>query len=239
MTRRSILLVAAGLVAGLAGGYQIEKYRLTRPAAIQSAFHILFHKLGDQTYQNTWWRGVHVQKCPMDLWTYQEILWETKPDVLVECGTFKGGSAYYFASLMDGMGVGRVVTIDIEDKPAKPQHPRITYLLGSSTAPEILEKVKSLIRPGERVMVSLDSDHRAAHVQKELELYSPLVTPGMYLVVEDMHFNGHPILPKFGPGPTEAVEAFLKTNPPFERDRTRERFLLTFNPGGYLRRTAR
>jgi cephalosporin hydroxylase len=88
-------------------------------------------------------------------------------------------------------------------------------------------------------MVSLDSDHRAAHVQKELELYSPLVTPGMYLVVEDMHFNGYPILPKFGPGPTEAVEAFLKTNPPFERDRTRERFLLTFNPGGYLRRTAR
>ncbi len=85
-------------------------------------------------------------------------------------------------------------------------------------------------------MVVLDSDHHRDHVLNELRLYNGLVSPGCYLIVEDTHFNGHPILPKFGPGPFEAVDEFLRTNTAFVRDRTRERFLLTFNPGGYLKR---
>jgi cephalosporin hydroxylase len=85
-------------------------------------------------------------------------------------------------------------------------------------------------------MVTLDSDHHAAHVAEELRLYSQLVTPGSYLVVEDTHFNGYPILPKFGPGPHEAVDAFLRSNPDFTRDGSREKFGMTFNPGGWLRR---
>jgi cephalosporin hydroxylase len=84
--------------------------------------------------------------------------------------------------------------------------------------------------------VVLDSDHHRDHVYKELQLYSPLVTSGCYLVVEDTHFNGHPILSNFGPGPMEAVTDFLKTSSDFVPDARRERFLMTFNPGGYLKR---
>jgi cephalosporin hydroxylase len=85
-------------------------------------------------------------------------------------------------------------------------------------------------------MVVLDSDHHRDHVRNELRLYSDMVSPGCYLIVEDTHFNGHPIVPKFGPGPWEAVEEFLAAHPNFERDRSRERFLLSFNPGGWLKR---
>jgi cephalosporin hydroxylase len=84
--------------------------------------------------------------------------------------------------------------------------------------------------------VVLDSDHHRDHVYKELQLYSPLVSPGCYLVVEDTHFNGHPILTGFGPGPFEAVQDFLKDHADFAPDSRRERFLMTFNPGGYLKR---
>ena len=85
-------------------------------------------------------------------------------------------------------------------------------------------------------MVILDSDHTRDHVLRELELYAPLVTPGSYLVVEDTNINGHPVAPEFGPGPMEAVEAFLETTDEFEVDRAREKLMLTFNPSGYLRR---
>ena len=85
-------------------------------------------------------------------------------------------------------------------------------------------------------MVILDSLHTAEHVGAELELYADIVSPGCYLVVEDMNVNGHPVLPDYGPGPTEAVEAFLATTDEFVVDRDRERFLMTLNPGGYLRR---
>ncbi len=86
------------------------------------------------------------------------------------------------------------------------------------------------------MLVDLDSDHRKPYVSKELHLYSPLVTPGSYPIVEDTHFNGHPILPKFGPGPGEAVAEFLPTHPEFQPGASREKFGMTFNPGGYLRR---
>lgn len=85
-------------------------------------------------------------------------------------------------------------------------------------------------------MVILDSDHSQAHVAAELTAYGPLVASGCYLVVEDTNINGHPVLPDFGPGPMEAVVAFLQTTPAFEVDASRERFLLSLNPRGYLRR---
>ena len=85
-------------------------------------------------------------------------------------------------------------------------------------------------------MVILDSDHSRDHVLRELELYAPLVTPGCYVVVEDTNVNGHPVVPRFGPGPMEAVQEYLATTDAFEVDRSREKLLLTFNPSGYLRR---
>lgn len=200
------------------------------------AFHRLFYDRFEQTWDNATWLGVKLLKCPFDAWVLQEILWETKPDLIVECGTRFGGSAHFFATLCDLLGHGEILTIDIDvpDVP-RPAHPRITYLAGSSIAAPILAEVRARAE-GSSVMVILDSDHSEAHVARELRAYGPLVTPGCYLVVEDTNLNGHPVFPAHGPGPKEAVERFLAETHDFEVDRTREKFFLTFNPGGYLRR---
>ncbi len=203
---------------------------------VLDAFHRWFYDHAGETWANSHWLGVHTEKCPLDAWIYQEIIYETKPDVLVEAGTCKGGSAYYFASLFDLLKRGRVLAIDIEKFPGRPQHDRVTYLIGSSTSDAIIQTVKNSIHPGEKVMVVLDSDHRKDHVVEELTLYSPLVTVGNYLVCEDTNLNGHPVVPSFGPGPMEAVEEFLKTNSDFIQDRSREKFGVTLFPGGWLKK---
>jgi cephalosporin hydroxylase len=233
MSRARIALTA---LLSIAAGAGIATWWHRQPRRVIDSYHKWYHDHGATTYNDTRWLGVLVQKSPLDLWVFQEILNEVRPDVLVEAGTYKGGSSYYFASLFDLMGRGRIVTIDIEDFPGKPSHPRVKFLLGSSTAPQIVAKVKEAIAPGEKVMVVLDSDHHAPHVLRELKLYSPLVSPGSYLIVEDTHFNGHPIIPRHGPGPMEAVLEFLGGHPEFQPDRGREKFGMTFNPSGYLKR---
>ena len=230
------LLLALTALAFLLLGMGLARRLAASPGSIVRAYHRWYHENGGRTYNATFWLGQPAQKCPLDLWVMQEIIHETRPDVIVETGTYKGGSASYFAAIQNLMNHGRVITIDIEDFPGKLEHPRITYLLGSSVDGAILEQVRSMIQPGERVMVLLDSDHSRNHVLEELRLYSPLVTPGCYLVVEDTHFNGHPILPNFGPGPMEALEEFLRGNGDFEIDRGREKFGMSFNPSGYLKR---
>ncbi len=200
------------------------------------AFHRLYYDSHDSTWTQTFWRGVAVLKCPLDLWVYQEILAETQPDLIVETGTFGGGSAYYLASICDLLGAGEIVTIDVDPQTGLPSHDRITYVTGSSTDDEVLAGVRQRVERAERAMVILDSDHSRDHVLRELELYSPFVTPGCYLVVEDTNINGHPVVPAFGPGPMEALTDFLGTTDDFEVDRSREKLLLSFNPFGYLRR---
>jgi cephalosporin hydroxylase len=212
------------------------KLVVANPRLVADAMNILYQAKGDQTFNNITWFGTPIQKNPMDVFIYQEMLYELRPSVVVECGTYKGGSAHFMARMMDGIGKGRIISIDIEKYPNLPEHPRITYLLGSSTSPGIVRQVQDRIQPGETVMVVLDSDHRMAHVLEELRIYHKMVTPGSYLVVEDTDMNGHPILPKSGPGPWEAVEAFLKENHDFQPDASREKLMLTFNPRGYLRR---
>src|SRR5258708_2714962 len=191
--------------------------------------------------------GVPVGKCPFDLWTYQELIFELKPDLIIETGTCYGGSAYFYASLCDLMGHGRVVTVDIEGAKAtlshernvpriRPEHDRITYLLGSSPSGEIVPQIEKMAQSAGRVLVTLDSDHRKAHVLEELRIYSRFVTKGSYLVVEDSNINGHPVYPGFGPGPMEALEEFLKENHDFVTDARNETHLVTFNPKGFLRK---
>ena len=199
-------------------------------------FQILYYADRDSTWANTYFLGVQVAKNPCDLWAYQEIVFETRPDLIIEAGTARGGSALYFATLCDIAGRGRVVSVDIKDDPGRPRHERITYVRGSSVEPDVVAKVGEHVRPGERVMVVLDSDHTEAHVLKELEIYGPLVTPGCYMVVEDTCLNGNPVQFRFGPGPAEAVRRFLRADRSFEVDRGREKFKMTFNPGGFLRR---
>jgi len=186
------------------------------------------------------WMGHEMFKCPLDLWLYQELIVLNRPGLIIETGTYKGGSALYLACICDLVGHGTVVTIDIDDthRAIQPQHPRLRYLSGSSTAPEIFAQAAAQAAEAGDVMVILDSDHSHDHVLDELRLYSQLTPVGGLLVVEDTNVNGHPTYPTFGPGPWEAVDSFLAENSNFVADRTYERFLLTMNPRGILRRIA-
>ena len=202
--------------------------------AVQHAvdeFHKVFY-----AHQWLWWMGHKMQKCPMDLLMYQEILYECRPDLIIECGTWQGGSALYLANLCDIMNHGMVVTVDINRFIGFPQHPRIVYVTGSSVAAETVKQVKELAQGFRKVMVILDSDHTMPHVFKELEAYSELVSPQQYLIVEDSNIHGHPVREDLPAGPAEAIAKWLPKNDGFVVDKACERFLLTFNPGGYLRR---
>ena len=201
-------------------------------------FHYLYYHASAETWMQTSWLGVPVHKCPLDLWIYQEIIVAEAPDVIIETGTARGGSALYLATICDVVKRGRVYTIDVNETPDRPEHPRLEYLVGSSTSDEMFAAIQQRIRPGERVLVILDSDHSREHVRRELERYSVFTAVGGHLIVEDTNVNGHPVYHSFGPGPMEAVHDFLADHPEFSIDRGCEKFFLTFNPRGYLRRNA-
>jgi len=201
-------------------------------------FHKLYYTSEDETWKNTFWLGTPTQKCPLDLWIYQEIIFNIKPDAIIECGTYGGGSALFLASICDLLSHGEIITIDIKSMEGRPKHKRITYLLGSTTSQEILEKVQAFVKNKNRVMVILDSDHNKEHVLKELEIYSQFVSKNSYLIVEDTNINGHPVEPDFGPGPMEAVEEFLEGNKDFVIDTSKEKFYMTFSPNGFLKRAS-
>lgn len=169
------------------------------------------------------------------MWVYQEIIFEQRPDVIVETGTAFGGSALFLACMCDLVGNGKVITIDIEHKDDRPQHNRIRYVRASSTDEEVVGQVERATNGG-KAMVILDSDHSKDHVLEELHSYSQLVHKGGYIVVEDTNVNGHPVRPRFGPGPMEAVEEFLAANKDFVVDENKEKFYMTFNPRGFLKR---
>ena len=144
----------------------------------------------------------------------------------------------FLATMCDLVRRGAVLTIDVDSRSgeARPTHPRLTYMVGSSTDPDVVSDIRGRLRGKQNVMVILDSDHRKDHVLAELRIYQEFVQVGSYLVVEDTNINGHPTYPDFGPGPMEAVEEFLRETDSFEIDRSCERFLLTMNPKGFLRR---
>jgi len=141
---------------------------------IVKEFQRLYYNTRSRTWLNTNWLGVPIIKCPFDLWIYQEMLFELRPDLVVECGTSKGGSAYFLSSMCELVGHGHVITIDLYPKPNRPQHERLTYVSGSSTDPRIIEEVTRRIRDadgeGASVLVILDSDHSREHVLDELRL---------------------------------------------------------------------
>lgn len=200
-------------------------------------FHDLYYRrwlAGGDTINLSWF-GYAILKCPLDLWIYQELLVRTRPDVIVETGTKFGGSALFMATIMDIIGHGRIVSVDIDPTPTWPQHPRISYIVGSSTNAAVIAQVRKEVGAG-RAMVILDSDHRFEHVYNEIIAYNSLVRIGDYLIVEDTNVNGHPTFPEYGPGPMEAVDKFLSENDEFVVDSRCERFLMTLNPRGYLRR---
>ena len=205
---------------------------------VADEFHRMYHSASEQTWASTTWMGVNIQKLPMDLVALQEIIVATRPDLIIETGVRRGGTTLYYANLFDLLGSGSVLGVDIDlgdVHDSTSGHDRVELIEGSSVDPAVVEQVRARAA-GKRVMVDLDSDHSAGHVRGELDAYAPLVSPGCYLVLEDTNLNGNPVVPEFGPGPAEALADWLSTDPPFDVDSRPERLLVSFNPGGYLRR---
>ncbi len=203
---------------------------------VVNSFHSVYYRTA---IQNTWYHGIQILKCPLDLWVYQEILTETPVDLIIETGTHHGGSALYLAHICDRLDRGRIISVDINDNPDRPVHPRIEYRIDSSTSAETFQAVQEVQEAAsgwQRTMFIFDSDHSREHVLREMLLYADLVTPGSYMIVEDGNINGHPVYVDFGPGPQEAIEEFLPQRNDFTIDKSREKFLITMNPNGYLRR---
>jgi cephalosporin hydroxylase len=188
-------------------------------------------------FGNLTWLGEPIWQNVLDLWTIQETLCALRPGLLIECGTNRGGSSRFFATIFDFIGHGRVVTIDIA-KLHDLCHPRVTYLLGSSVSSEVLHQVAHVVSQASGpVMVLLDSDHSAEHVRREMEAYHGFVTPGSFLVVQDGVIDTLRIFASGRPGPLCAIETFLKDHPEFEVDAELcTRFLITHSPKGWLRR---
>jgi cephalosporin hydroxylase len=200
----------------------------------------LYHRdliLRTGNFGSTSWLGVPIWQNVLDLWTIQETIAEVRPALLIETGTHRGGSALFYANLMDLLGTGRVLTIDVEDV-QELDHPRVTFLHGSSTAPETVEEVRRAVAAADGpVMVILDADHRRDHVARELELYGPFVTPGSYLLSQDGVIDRLGRFRMERPGPLAANRDFLAGHPEFDYDGERnERFRVTHHPLGWMRR---
>ncbi len=188
-------------------------------------------------FSGTKWLGVPVWQNILDLWVIQETISEIRPALLIETGTNRGGSALFYANVMDLLGTGRVVTIDIE-RLHELNHPRIEFLHGSSTDEAIVERARAAAQEVDGpVMVILDGDHSQSHVARELELYAPMVTPGSVLLSQDGVIDQLAMFSDSRPGPLPANREFLARHPEFEHDRERnERFIITHHPVGWIRR---
>ena len=182
----------------------------------------------NQKYPYTFtWLGRPIIQIPEDIIRIQEVIYRVKPDVIIETGIAHGGSLIFSASLCKLMGKGRVIGIDIEIRPhnrkAIEQHelyPYITMIEGSSTDPEVVKKVKSLVKPDEQAIVILDSCHAKAHVLAELEAYHDLIKPGSYIVATDGSMKWLHDVPRGKPewiwdNPSEAAKEFAARHPEF------------------------
>lgn len=224
-----------GEVAGFLGTSSSEPGADAIEQAVIDDFHHLYYDRADQTWRDTRWMGTSIQKLPLDVWLYQEYLHDIRPDLVIECGTYMGGSALYLAQMMDIIGHGEIVTIDLVPRPGRPEHPRITYIDSSSTEPAVVEAMAQRAQ-GKTTMVILDSDHSHAHVYNEMVAYAPIVSVGSLLIVEDTNVHGHPVYAAHQPGPWEAVAQFRAERDDFEVEASSRKFLISFNPEGVLRR---
>jgi cephalosporin hydroxylase len=196
------------------------------------------------------WLGVPIIQTPTDVVAVQEVIWECRPEFIVETGVARGGSVVLYASLLELLGGGEVIGIDVDIRPHNrdtiEQHPmarRIRLIEGSSTDPEVIEQVRVATGGSDRVMVVLDSDHTHQHVLGELRAYAPMVGVGQYLVVADTIVEHLPVQthrPRhWGPGdnPATAVAQFLSDRDDFEIDAEIDgKLLLASSPSGFLRR---
>jgi cephalosporin hydroxylase len=210
----------------------------------------------NQKYTYTFsWMGRPVIQLPEDMIRIQEVIYAVKPDVIIETGVAHGGSLVYYASLFKAMGKGRVIGIDIEIRPhnrkaieAHDLFSLITLIEGSSTSAGVVNRVKSLVKPEEKVLILLDSCHSKEHVLAELECYHSLVSPGSYIVATDGIMRNLNDVPRGNrewvwDNPAAAAAEFAAEHPefvleqpawPFNESELTEN--LTHWPGAWLRR---
>jgi len=216
-------------------------------AEIVNVFHSIFYaRESNHPGPPKLYNGVPIHKNPGDMFNYQQILFTQKPDFIIECGAFQGGSTMFFADTLDLIGKGKIVSVDICERDEKwyPQvesHGRTILIPGSSVATDIVDKVKEIVSKGKSFFIILDSLHTKAHVLAEMENYGPLLAQGNYMIVEDSNLNGHPLPPEWHTqtmqegGPFEAVQEYMTRYNDFEIDREMEqRFLFSYAPSGYL-----
>jgi len=226
-------------------------YYLMNDQQVIKRFNDIYAK--SEVWRQTTWLGVPSVQTPCDNWIMQEIIYEVKPDFIIETGTFLGGSSLYYATVLEQVNKnGKVLTVDIEDSRDKKVFEsnlckeRVEFIMGDSVSKEVIEKISERVK-NHKVLVTLDSLHTKDHVLKELKLYSQFVSPGSYIVVQDTYWDLMPRSMKkeliargwtvSTPGPLEAVKEFLKTNNNFTIDKSKEKFLLTWYTSGYLKRT--
>lgn len=185
-------------------------------------------------------QGRYINKCPTDLWAYGEIIYSLKPELIIECGSGCGGSAHYMARMMDLAGCSKKAKIYSFDLILMHRTPskRVRYYVCDSTEPSMVADLHEIAKSVKgNILVVLDSNHAKDHVLKEMNAWHDLVTPGSYMIVEDSNVNGYPVSLDHGEGPQEAIREWLPLHPDFSIDTWPERFLMTFNPNGYLKRT--
>lgn len=187
-------------------------------------YHHVHRRMHYPTY-----KGVLIQKMPNDLWQYHQVLWEKRPEVVVEIGTRYGGATVWFQDNLDMIGEGgKVITIDILDQ-VKEKDPRITYIWGDSISKEVVEQVRKLTE-GKRTMFIIDGKHTRIHVKWEIHHYQDMVTPGQYMVLEDCYVDRG----KIGPG--EARDWYLSRTSKFKKIDLHKQFLWGITNGGWLLR---
>lgn len=198
-------------------------------------------------YEPTW-LGIPIIQFPEDILMMQELIWKVRPDVIVEAGVAHGGSAVFYASILEIIGKGRIIGVDVEirqyNKVAIKSHPmskRIQLIEGSSVDKAVFKKIVSLIKKGEKVLVVLDSNHSYEHVKKELNLYYGIVSNDSYLVAMD---GAQGLVWDIPSGkkewkednPLRAINEFLNEHSDWEADPNFNRLPVTSNPNGYLKR---
>jgi cephalosporin hydroxylase len=237
-------------------GMEIARHALETPEAFELLNRAWLRASWDVKYIYAFaWMGRPIIQLPEDMIRIQEVIWAHQPDVLIETGVAHGGSLVFYASLLKAMGRGRVIGVEIDLRPhnrrAINEHilrPLITIVEGSSIDPVTVAEVKSLLKPTDKVMVMLDSNHTKPHVLEELRAYGPMVTPGCYIVaadgIQELVCGGPRTKPDWRENnPKQAAIAFAQENPdfaieepawPFNEGMVRER--LTYWPSAFVKR---
>ncbi len=235
---------AAFLRGGLAAAREAAEPELADPSV--RATHMMtladYYKryFNSEFIRSVSWMGVPALKMVTDLWIYQEILHRMRPDVVIEIGSHYGGSTLFIANMLDLIGHGEVVSVDISRAVFMVDHPRVTQVTGDSGDPAVVRRVAEIVA-GRTAMVVHDADHSRAAVARDLDLYADFVSPGHYLVIEDavvdIYSPSRYRLRGIGEGPLPAIRDFLaRRGDAFTAEPLDQRFVMTASHFGYLRR---